>query len=271
MKRSSMPAGAEVLQDSDAAGRGNALWFFRAPTPRLLKIYRPRRSLIAEALGEHLTQAFQGVSGVRAEVRRRNELRGLELWAREGFDVVRFFDDPLPAGVTEPALWIEYIDAPLLKTLLRDDAVDWSDKEIWIQRYGACLGARHERAYDRGELGLVHEHGGLIHVFAKDERLIHFDLEGAFCAGTPLREALAQELSTALRSLAKSTPDAFERALQCFVDGYERRALLHEAAHWGAYGKSLRRIAKRWADRRENSSFGKAEVLTRLCDLLARG
>lgn len=268
MKRSVLPAGAEVLQDSDANGLGNALWLFRTPEPRLLKIYRPRRSLFVEALGEHLTQAFQGISGVRADVRRRNEARGLALWASAGFDVVRCFDDPPPAGVDEPTLWIEYIEAPLLKTVLRDAALSWETKATWIVRYGACLGARHERAYERGELGLVHEHGGLIHVFAHGERLIHFDLEGAFCAGTPIREALAQELSTALRSLAKSTPDRFDEALRCFVEGYERRSLLHDAAHWGAHGRSLRRMAKRWADRRENSVFGKAEVLTRLCTML---
>jgi tRNA A-37 threonylcarbamoyl transferase component Bud32 len=264
MTRVLPPADAEVLQDSDARGRGNALWLFRSPTPRLLKLYRPRRSPFVEALSEHLTQAVQGISGVRADVRMRNEQRGLALWAREGFDVVRVLDLPLPEGIDGPALWLEYVEAPLLKSVLRDPGVTWAAKAQWIERYGANLGARHERAAAKGELGLVHEHAGLIHVFARGERLVHFDLEGAFCSGTPIREALAQELSTALRSLAKSTLERFEPALDAFIAGYARRELLREAAHWGAHGRSLRRLAKRWADRRENATFGKGEVLVTL-------
>ncbi|MBK9385544.1 MAG: hypothetical protein IPN34_12105 [Planctomycetes bacterium] len=264
MRRLLPPADAEVLQDSDARGRGNALWLFRSPKPRLLKLYRPRRSPFVEALSEHLTQAVQGVSGVRADVRMRNEQRGLALWAREGFDVVRVLDEPLPPGLEGPALWLEYVDAPLLKTVVRDPAVSWAAKAQWIERYGANHGERHERAAARDELGLVHEHAGLIHVFARGEQLVHFDLEGAFCSGTPIREALAQELSTALRSLAKSTKESFGAALDAFIAGYARKELLREAAHWGAHGRSLRRIAKRWADRRENASFGKGEVLETL-------
>jgi hypothetical protein len=249
------------------AGRGNLL--IRVPTEqgdRVLKLYRRRRSVFNQALSSFSNALIEGKRSPGPRSRCETERQCLDLWARYGFDVFRRIDEPLPDGVELPGLWIEYCSGRTLKSLLLDAKLEWPVKRAAIRRLAGMLGRRHRKALDLDEILLVQEHSGAKHVFLSGDRMITFDLEGAFQPGFPLREALTQDLAGYLRSILRCASDRVEDALEAFVEGYRDPELLRELAHWGVHGRNLFRVLKRVLDRRRRPSFAKTDVLQMLLE-----
>jgi hypothetical protein len=253
-----------------AAGRSNLM--MRVPTEEgdlVLKLYRRRRSVFNQALANFSAAVIEGRRSPAPQSRSKTEHLCLDLWARYGFDVFRRIDRPLPDGVEPPGLWLEYCSGRTLKDLLLDAKLEWPVKQAEIRRLAGMLRHRHRKALDLDEILLVQEHPGAKHVFLSGDRMITFDLEGAFQSRFPLREALTQDLAGYLRSILRLAFEHLEDALEGFVEGYQDRELLWELAHWGVHGRTLSRVLKRVDDRRRRGSFAKTDVLQMLLEHLA--
>lgn len=261
--------GAEVLQAGGRGGTGNFLYLFRNETPPLLlKVYRYRRSRLGEFLKDFSERVLEGKRGATAEIRCAVEKLNLDLWSREGFDVVQRVERPLPAGVTDPALWITYYDAMNLGEVLADPARSVESKISLCEKLGASLSRRHTRAVELQEPLLIHEHGNVKHFLVSENRLIAFDLEHGFKPGFPLIEAITRELSGVVQSMARTDPTAADRFLSAFITGYTNQNLLKQSIQRAACGGGLVGKIRRWRERRRDSQYGKTRVMERLGKLL---
>lgn len=188
------------------------------------------------------------------------------------------FDLPLPAGLPDPALWLEYCPGPTLHDVLSRADIGWDEKAALLGRFGADVARRFAEAARRREPLLLHEHGTTKHVLLPgggsgrwaDAALCWIDLEGGFRDGFPIVEAQGQELGGHLRSIAKAVPDRVDDAFRALVrdpaaDGSLRAAALH-----GARSRGLLRRIRRAADRSRRPTFAKTALLERLAALSAR-
>ncbi len=269
-----MGAGADpqdliLLQGPGPDGLGNLIYRRgEGESARVLKLYRRRWPRWQEWTEAAVSRLFLGTTARTARARYETERRCLDLWAREGFDVFRRFDDPLPLGSDPPGLWLEYCPGKLLLDLLRDAAAPWGEKLGLIGRMGEAMGRRHERAEALGEPLLVQKHGTTEHILLYRGRMITVDLEGSFRSGFPILEALAQELSGYLRSVAKNSGGLDHEALERFAAGYPSKDLLRRIAAWAVHGRGLHRRITRFQDRRRRSEHGKTEVLARVLEII---
>ncbi|MGE3164744.1 MAG: hypothetical protein AB7O52_07555 [Planctomycetota bacterium] len=236
--------------------------------PVILKIYRRRGAWAAELFRSASHRVFEGRRACDPVARCDTERRSLALWQREGFDVPALIDLPIPPGLTAPALWCEYCPGRTLAETLMDATVAPLQQRTLLVRLGADLARRHRRALDRNEPLLVQEHGATTHVLVSEGRLVAFDLEGGFRPGFPVLEAITQELSSYLRSIArKAIHLPLETALAAFRGGYADLDLLEQLRRWTIESPSLIRHLKRWGDRRrERADLGKCALLDRLLD-----
>lgn len=259
-----------LLKSSGRDGVGNVLLLVgKGDGAAVLKLYRRRRSALREELGELAARIFHRKRGISARVRHRTERETLALWAAHGFDVLRSFDRPLPEGIDGPALWIEYCTGRLLAGILQDADVDWEEKAGWLRRLGAESARRHRLAVELSDPRLIHEKGTVKHVFVWGGRLITFDFEGGFGRRFSLLEAMAEEMSGYLRSIAQATGDGFGDAMGAWIEGYGDVARLREVARWGIAGPSLYRWLKILADPWRRPVHGKIQVLRRLLERLS--
>lgn len=259
--------GARVLRESGRGGKGNLL--LRVGEDAVLKLYRRRRSALREEAGEWAARVFHRKRGVSVGARHEMERRALETWSRHGFDVLRTLDRPLPEGIPGPGLWFEYCPGRLLFDLFQNPTVSWDEKRRLLIRLGGEFDRRHGLALSTGERLLVHEKGTVKHVFVQGDRLVTFDFEGGFGPRFPLIEALAEELSGYLRSLAQGLGDRFDDGMKALIEGYASVDRLREIAQWGVSGWSLYRWLKRVQDPWRRSVHGKTEVLRRLLIVLS--
>lgn len=247
---------------------GNVLLLFdnvHAQGPAILKIYRRRSVWMAEFLRGASHRVFEGRRGSWPAARRETERRSLELWRQEGFDVPHLIDLPIPAEVTDPALWFEYCPGKTLAETLMDPSVDASVQRALLARLGADLAKRHRRAIELDQPLLVQEHGATTHVLVSGDRLVSFDLEGGFRDGFSALEAITQELSGYLRSVGrKAVHLSVEIALGELRRGYDDHELVERLRHWALERPSLLRHLKRWGDRRrKRPDLGKCALLER--------
>jgi len=258
-----------VLQGPGADGKGNLLLKVgKGEETLILKLYRRRWPLWKEFIEPFTARIFLKKMGANVKIRFETERKNLAVWTREGFDVLRYFDYPLPQGIDPPGLWLEYCPGRLLSDVLRDNEVPWNEKKRLLTRLGAELGRRHLRFMELSEPSLVQVHATVGHILLYGDRMITFDLEQGFLPDIPPLEALAHELSGYLRSIAKNTGERFDDALLSFAEGCPSRDLLWETAEWGVHGKGLYRRIKRYKDRRKRPVHGKTQVLHRLLMLL---
>ena len=245
-----LPPGGEVLCADGRGGTGNLTLVYREPAPpRVLKIYRTRRSALSEALGGLAHRVIEGKRGASAAARCRTERLAIAAWADAGCAVVGRLDLPPPAELAAPSNWLEYVPAPTLQAVLAGTAPAAAAPVDLLRRLGADCAQRHRIALARREPLLVHERALAGHVFVVGARLVWFDLENGFRPDYPLRRALARELAGLARSLLRLAPapavgDDWLRAL---VAGYADRSLLHELVHAGAAGLPLARQRARVA------------------------
>lgn len=257
----------EVVQDDCGRGGGNRLYRLgEAPDTVLLKVYAQRRSGWQEQLQRFSHRWVEGKRDVTAAARHATERELITRWTRAGFDVPKLCDPGIPETLlAAPFLVIEDCAGPLLYEVLADAAQPWSDRAALFARFAADLGRRFRRATGDDEVRLVHEHGTVRHVLVHAGRLVTFDLEGAFSPGFSVREALTQELSGHLRSIAKAVGEAHvDRAFSVLAAAFGDKALLADICGHGVRSGGVSRLAKRWADRRRRPRYGKIAMLERL-------
>jgi hypothetical protein len=263
------PPGAEVLQAGGRGGTGNFLYLFRNETPPVvLKVYRYRRSRLREFLKDFSERVLEGKRGATAAIRCATEKLSLDLWAREGFDVIQRIECPLPAGVASPALWLTYYEATNLGEVLADPGRGLEAKLPLCEKLGASLSRRHTRAVELQEPLLIHEHGNVKHFLVLENRLIAFDLEHGFKPGFPLIEAITRELAGVAQSLARADLADADRFLSAFVAGYTNKNLLKQAIQQSSCGGGLAGKIQRWRERQRDSKHGKARVMEELGKML---
>lgn len=266
------PPGAELLQAGGRGGTGNILYYFpREQPPLVLKVYRPRRSRLRECLKNFSERMLEGKRGANAAIRCATEKLNLDLWTREGFEVIPRLERRLPSGITPPALWFRYCDAPLLSEVLADPRRPMSAKLAWVELLGRSLSRRHSRAVALKEPLLVHEHGQIKHFFLQDDHLVAFDLEHGFKPGYPVIKAVARELAGIATSLARADAAAAEAFLRAFVAGYENKSLLRDAVHEATRGGGLIDHIRRWHERRQALARSKTCIMQQVEALLEVG
>lgn len=264
------PAGVEILQAGGRGGTGNVLYLYRDERPPLvLKVYRTRRSHLNEFLKDFSERRLEGKRGATAALRQATEKFIIDLWSREGLDVVPRIERPLPVGITLPALWLKYCPEPVLWEVLSDVNRPLAAKLPLVEALGRASSRRHRRALELNEPLLVHEHGHIKHFFVQGERLIAFDLEHGFKTGYPVSKAVAREISGVVYSLVRASQEAGELFLRAFAAGYENKSLLKQAVAEGTRGGGLIGQFRRWKDRKGGPLHSKTCVMERLGELAA--
>jgi hypothetical protein len=264
-----MPEGAEILQAGGRGGTGNVLYLFRnVRPPAVLKVYRTRRSRFNEFLKNFSERVLEGKRGATAAIRQATEKLSIDLWSREGFDVVQRLERPLPAGFTLPALWLMYCTEQVLWDVLSDRHRAEATKLPLVESLGRSLSRRHTRALELNEPLLVHEHGHIKHFFVQGERLIGFDLEHGFKPGYPVINAVARELSGVAYSLARAGEAVAEQFLVAFAAGYGNKALLKQAIAEVAHGGGIVGRIRRRQEIQRHAGFTKTRVMERLGEML---
>lgn len=254
----------ELYMAPRANGLGNAMYKVTGPEGTcLLKLYRRRWNRL-QSLSESLYARYvhRRTSG-RPQARFESERDNIAAWAREGFDVCRLFDRPLPDGVQGPALFMEYCPGRPLTEVLRDTSVAWHNKVDHISALASEMSRRHQRAVATGNRRLLQKHGTTDHILLFEDRRITIDLEGAFLPSYRMEEALVRELSGYLRSF-RVLGDRLDDGMDIFITAYADRKLLHHVVHWGLHGTSLFRRLSRLQDRRRRGASSKTNLLARL-------
>lgn len=266
------PAGAEILQAGGRGGTGNILYVFRNEKPPVvLKVYRTRRSRLNEFLKNFSERSLEGKRGATTAIRQATEKLSIDLWSREGFDVVQRVERPVPAGITLPALWLVYCTEPVLWDVLSSRQRGLATKLPLVEALGGTLSRRHTRALELNEPLLVHEHGHIKHFFVQGERLIAFDLEHGYRPGYPVIKAVARELSGIAYSLVRADEAAADQFLRSFTNGYANKALLNQAIAEVTRGGGLIGKLRRGNELQRVSVATKTRVMERLGELLEAG
>ncbi|MFN0059536.1 MAG: hypothetical protein ACKVX7_13855 [Planctomycetota bacterium] len=259
-----------LLQDGGSHGGGNLLYVCERPErPLLLKVYRRRGGRGGEWFKDQSHRLFEGKRGVTARARFETELASMALWTEKGFDTFRRCEHALPAPNLTPSMWVEFCAGRSLADIYEDEATSFDEKALLTQRMAADVARRQQLAFTLDEPLLVQEHASIKHLFITGERRIWFDLENAYGPRYRVIEALAQELSGLLRSMARKAEAQFEPLLHAFVRGYTQRELLREIATYGVHHAGVYRRIKRWYDRRNRASFAKTTVLELLLEAVA--
>lgn len=256
-----LPPGALLLDEPGPEG-GNLL--VRLDNA-VLKLYRSRGNAWYEALRSVIVRIFERKRGITPWARHRTEKRALALWEREGFDVPRRMQRPLPRGLPGPGLWLEFCAGPTLSELLERGELDRLEL---AEELGRRLQPRHRRALALREPLLLMEHATTNHIFVVGERWVSFDLENGYCPGFPVLDGLVYELSSFLRALAKRTGDQAEAALRAFVRGYHDPSLLAQICTRGLDSRGVLHRLRRWSDQRRRESLSKTTMLRSLRELL---
>ena len=263
------PEGAEILQAGGRGGTGNVLYLFRHTKPPLvLKVYRTRRSRLNEFLKNFSERNLEGKLGATAAIRHATEKRSIDLWSREGFDVVQRLERPLPAGLSLPALWLVYCPESVLWEVLRDRHLAVAMKLPLVGELGRSLSRRHTRAVELNEPLLVHEHGQVKHFFVQGDRLIAFDMEHGFKPGYPVVRAVARELSGIVYSLVRTDEAVAGQFLRALAAGYANKTLLRQAVNEVTRGGGLVGSIRRWQERKRVSGHNKTRLMEQLGECL---
>ena len=116
------------------------------------------------------------------------------------------------------------------------------------------------------DVRFVHEHASILHVLVHGERLVSFDLEGAWRGRASLDPLLADELAAVVRSILKVAGDRADALLRAFGAAYGDDGRLRALIDRGLTGGPLRRLKRlRGSARRAvQGKISKSEALRRL-------
>lgn len=229
--------------------------------PRILKVYRRRRSKARDLLSLFSGALLERKRPIDAPSRQATEKACLELWTAEGYRVPRVLEGPEPDWVQAPHLWMEDTPGQRLLFALAEPDIPRARKEAWLHKVAQETLARQRRALELSEPLLIPEHPTLKHVLVhRDDDLVTIDLENAFRPGYPLLYAIAYELASLLRSIP-AVPETAGLP-EVFLDALDDHDLIRAACR--DYSRlTIVRTARRWSDRRRRDR-SKTAALDRL-------
>lgn len=243
----------------------------------VLKVYFGSRTPL-----QYLTKSLGNVllanqTSFMPRARRRTEYQVSRLWEAAGFRVFRTYDDVAVEDLPEGGWTLfEYAPGKRFVDYFADPQVPWEEKLRWWRRFVPEWHRRHRLAVQRREPRLVHENGDLKHVMIWQDELLYFDFEMVFRSRRRVREFVAREILSYLKSLGKTVgPHHWECLLAETVRLYEGRDLL-EYTHRFAFANPnpflrLARRLDRMLKPRSRKPFSKYSVARRLKHYLESG
>ena len=226
----------------------------------VLKVYygdRGHFDYVKKSIGNIV---FCGQTSFMPKARLETERDCLELWREAGFRVFGIYEGVTVENVPEGGYMLfEYVKAPRFVEYFADHTVPLAERLGMWRRFLPVWHRRHELAISRREPRLVHENGDMKHVMImEDGQFLFFDFEMVFRSRRRVREFVAREILSYLKSLGKCVGEEDWTAfLAATVEDYPDRSLL-EYTHAFAFKNPnpVLRLA-RWMDRRINSRAGK--------------
>ncbi len=241
----------------------------------VLKVYEGSRTWLEYAMKTCGNVLVCNQTSFMPRARRRTELACLKLWRDAGFRVFGTYDDVEVEGI-DPTLWAlyEYVPRPKLIDLLGKKEVPLEQRLALWRGFLPVWHRRHALAIERREPRFVHENGDLKHVMVlEDGSYLQFDFEMVFRSQSRVKEFVAREILSFLKSLGKTVG---ERDLDAFmvetVRHYPDRELLrHTHAFAFANPNPVLRLARAIDYRikpRAQKPFSKYNVARRLAQAL---
>ena len=242
----------------------------------VLKVYQGTRSWFEYALKSVGNVVVCNQTSFMPRARRRTELDVLRLWREAGFRVFGVYDDVAVEGL-DPSLYAlyEYVPAKKLVDLLGDRALPLEERLALWRGWLPVWHRRHRLAVERAEPRFVHENGDLKHVMPlPDGEYLQFDFEMVFRSRRRVKEFVAREILSYLKSLGKTVGERdFEAFMAETVRHYPGRdLLLHTHAFAFANANPILRLARaidRRIKPRAQKTFSKYNVARRLKTALA--
>ncbi|MSP15105.1 MAG: hypothetical protein EXR73_00595 [Myxococcales bacterium] len=242
----------------------------------VLKVYSGSRSWFDYALKTCGNVLVCNQTSFMPRARRRTELACLKLWRDAGFRVFGLFEDVAVEGI-DPSLWAlyEYVPRPKLVDLLGQKQVPLEQRLALWRGFLAVWHRRHALAIERAEPRLVHENGDLKHVMVlEDGGYLQFDFEMVFRSRSRVKEFVAREILSFLKSLGKTVGEKdFAMFMAETVRHYPDHDLLRYT-HAFAFANPnpilrLARAIDRRIKSRAQKPFSKYNVARRLDQALA--
>ena len=182
----------------------------------VLKVYygsRPLWETVAKSVGNVV---FEGQTSYMPRTRLAIERDCMDLWQRHGFRVFERYDDVevrAPGCPPGGYLLMEYVDAPKLIDLMRDDAVPEDERFATWRRFLQEWGRRHEIAVAESEPRLIHENGDCKHVLLLGDDFLWFDFEMVYRARGRVEEYVGHEIVQFVWQLLRNVSPAIQERL----------------------------------------------------------
>lgn len=197
----------------------------------VLKVYYGSRGTFGR-LKKSLANYMAGQTTYMPKTRCRVERETLNLWRSHGFRTFDVLDVEVDAPTCVPGgyLMLEYVSAPLLVNIMKDETRSADERIALWRRFLPEWGRRHELAIELREPRLVHENGDCKHVMVMEDELLWFDLEMVYRHANKVELHVAHEIAQFLWQLLKKlTPEMQERVLEETVKHYPSKARLQSA------------------------------------------
>ncbi|MBL8844110.1 MAG: hypothetical protein JNL90_21475 [Planctomycetes bacterium] len=172
----------------------------------VLKVYQGSRTWFDYALKTCGNVLVCNQTSFMPRARRRTELDCLKLWREAGFRVFGLYEDVEVEGI-DPTLWAlyEYVPRPKLVDLLGKGEIPLAERLALWRNFLPIWHRRHALAVSRAEPRLVHENGDLKHIMVlEDGGYLQFDFEMVFRSKSRVKEFVAREILSFLKSLGKT-------------------------------------------------------------------
>ncbi len=237
----------------------------------VLKVYFGDQSNFRYIHKTYNNLVYNNKSSFMPKQRRLTELECLQLWGEAGFRVFGTYDDVVVDGLPEGGYALfEYIEAQRFKEYFGDATVPVEERLKMWRRFLPVWHRRHALAIERQEPKLVHENGDLKHVLIMDDgEFLFFDFEMVFRSRDRIKEFVAREIVTYLKSLCHYVPrDEWSIFMKETVDHYPDRELLESVYDYAfrhpnpflRFGRFMDRVVKP----RARKPFSKYNVALKL-------
>ena len=220
---------------------------------------------------------FCGQTSFMPKGRLKTERDCLNLWREAGFRVFGLYEDVTVENVPEGGYMLfEYVEAPRFVEYFADHSIPVAERlEMW-RRFLPVWHRRHDLAITRREPRFIHENGDMKHVMImEDGEFLFFDFEMVFRSKRRVREFVAREILSYLKSLGKCVgKEDWPAFIQATVREYPDRSLLEYTHAFAFRNPNLVLRLARWIDRRihsrANKPFSKYNAARRLIEELKK-
>ncbi len=237
----------------------------------VLKVYFGDQSKFRYIHKTYNNLVYNNKSSFMPKQRRLTELECLQIWGDAGFRVFGTYDDVVVEGLPEGGYALfEYIEAPRFKEYFADATLPVEERLKMWRRFLPVWYRRHALAIERQEPKLVHENGDLKHVLIMDDgQFLFFDFEMVFRSRGRIREFVAREIVTYLKSLCHYVPrHEWSIFMKETIDHYPDREILESIYYFSfqhpnpflRFGRFMDRVIKP----RARKKFSKYNVALKL-------